>query len=469
MKIVAVISLSLLLSTFCSAVKTITFSSAATATSSHNVTAIFQTSSATSGIISTVAGNKKLNEGSTVDGGAATSRKLFQPYGLSLDKEGNSYIAAYGDNKIFKVTASSGIMTTVAGTGVSGYDGDGGQATLAMLNSPMGVSLDTAGNIYIADLLNYRIRKITVSTGVITTVAGKGSDGIGGPAKDNNLATNTYINPPNDVTVDPSGNIFFASDVQIHKVTASTGIITTIWGPYSDPAIYGANGVALDASGNVYVAGGSLDPCIFKVSASTGKLSVVAGLGPAISLFDRSGYNGDDILATAAKLREPRKVTFDASGNMYISDTGNKRIRKVTAITGIITTVAGSGDVGILPYDGEGGIATMASLYRPEGIAIDTVGNLYFTDSYMGVERKVSYTGTAPSISVTSAPSVKGAPSTPVASTPAASSPSPSYSSTKAPATPSSTGSQSSATTCVAQAFNLTITLLLALLILHLC
>ena len=465
---------------WCSFASTTIIASIGTTTSSYDVTARFQKSSTVSGIITT-ATSKRYFDGSVEDGVAATTKRISTPWGLAFDKDSNLYIAA-SDSKIFKVTASSGIITTAAGTGVEGYGGDGGQATSAMLHTPKGVTLDTTGDIYIADTLNHRIRKIIMSSGVITTIAGNGKKGYSG---DNVLATSTSLYGPTDVAVDPSGNMFIAElfNYRIRKVSAATGMITTIagkgdgrsrtWGSSvsgsaTEYSLYSPTGVTLDTSGNVYIADGSRF-AIFKVTVSSGNISTVAGT-PA-NIGDRV-YNGDDILATTANLFFPSNVVLDASGNMYISDTLNYRIRKVTASTGMITTIAGTGaaDSALvsrdLPYNGEGGLATAAAIAIPSGLAIDVAGNLYFADSLSNVVRKVTFNGATPSISVTSAPSVKGAPSSPpyapVASTPTASASTPgsSSSSSKASVAPSSTATQSSSATYFAQTFHLTIILL---------
>jgi NHL repeat len=406
---------SLRLCTVCATVKTLTSSS--TAITSHNKNAKYQESSPSSGILSTVAGYKTLNEGSTDDGILATSKKLGGLQGITVDKEGNFFIAGFVDSRVYKVTASSGIITTVAGTGVASFSGDGGQATTATLNGPYSVALDTTGNIYIADTRNNRIRKVTVSTGVITTVAGDGnrvyvSDNVAV------AATNTSLYGPVDVVVDATGNIFIAdSNYRIRKVTASTGIITTIagtgkFGARGDIAteyfLFQPTGVALDSSGNVYIAGGSYDNCVFKVTVSTGMISVVAGTGPYS--IGTAGYNGDDILATKAQLSSPERVAFDASDNMYINDAGNYRIRRVSASTGIITTVAGTGSKGssfdISTNDGDGGSAILQSIYSPSGLTVVANGDFYFSDGYLNVVKKVTYTTGTPSSSVTATPAV---------------------------------------------------------------
>ena len=305
---------------------------------------------------------------------------------------------------------------------------------------------------------------------MITTVAG---NGILGRASDNVAATNTSLYNPNDVAVDASGNIFIADTGNgcIHKVTASTGIITTIAGSGTYQDIYGVrsniatkyylmgpSGVALDSAGNVYIAGGTYDPCVFKVTVSTGIITVVAGTGPYLN--GSAGYNGDDILAKKAQLDYPRQVAFDTSDNMFINDAYNFRIRRVSASTGIITTVAGNGKKpsGLSPNDGDGGSAILQSISLAGGLAVAARGDFYFSSSYLGVVRKVTYATGTPSSLATPAPSVTPESSSPSATTPTASpsstsffpsestpsnsaAPTPSLSSSLAPAATASTPS----------------------------
>lgn len=436
----------------------------------------------TPGIISTVAGSGVLS----TEGVAATSAQLFYPAGIVVDKDGSFYIANSRENKIRKVVAGTGIITTVAGTGVVGYTGDGGQATLATLSKPLGLGSDSSGNIFIADNENNAIRKVTMSTGVITTVAGNG--GISETA-DFVLATSTSVKAPTDVTVDSNGNIFIADfgNRRIRKVTALTGIITTICGPgggsgvpvlpktvATEYHVHSPTGVTLDTEGNVYIAG-SKDPCIFKITTSTGFISVVAGTGPF--KVGKEGYNGDDVQATAAQLNLPTKVVFDPAGDMYITDSGNRRIRKVTTTTGIITTVAGSDSLGTEPKGGDGGSPLLAKLGEPYGIALDTLGNIFFTDGGLGVVKKItdntakpSTPGTlAPSSSVASTPTVSSSASKAPAATAAPSASKPSTPTAPTAPTASSTGSQSSSSTRTAAALNLTMLLLTSLLAFQLC
>src|SRR6266850_2093795 len=246
--------------------------------------------------INTVAG------GGAGDGGAATSASLNRPYGVALDASGNLYVADYLNNRIRKVTAATGILTTVAGNGSPTFAGDGGAATGASLSGPAGVALDASGNLYIADYFNARIRKVAAATGIITTVAGNGTATFAG---DGGAATSASLSYPYGVALDASGNLYIpdSGNQRIRKITATTGIITTVAG----------NGI--------------------------------------------NTFAGDGGAATSASLSSPTGVALDASGNLYIADYGNQRIRKVAAASGVITTVAGNGSA---TFAGDGEAATSA-------------------------------------------------------------------------------------------------------------
>jgi sugar lactone lactonase YvrE len=292
----------------------------------------------------------------------------------------------------FAAPVTAQTMYTYAGTGVAGFSGDAGAATAAKVNVTHGVATDAAGNVYIADHDNNRIRKVSTS-GVITTIAGTG---FGGYLGDGGAATAAWIKWPIGIAVDASGNIYFSDygNNVIRKINTS-GTISTIagiggsiplysgdGGPATAANLGNAWGVAVDATGNVYIAD-ALNHRIRKVVVGTGIITTVAGIGLAT-------FSGDGGPATAARLNEPTGVAFDGAGNMYIADNANNRVRKVNT-SGIITTIAGIG----LPYGytGDGGPATIAKLYYPKGIAVDNPGNVYICDWNNNCVRKINTSG----------------------------------------------------------------------------
>ena len=312
----------------------------------------------------------------------------FSPYDVALDGAGNLYIAQVSYRRIRKVD-TAGVITTVAGSGARGFGGDGGPATEAMLGFPFGVAVDGAGNLYIADRDNDRIRKVDAA-GVISTVAGNGllgNSGDGGPA------TEARLNNLSDVTVDGLGNLYVASNHCIRRVDAA-GIITTVAGQNARPGHGGGRGgdggaataaqlyypasVAVDGVGNLYIADRGNNR-IRKVDRA-GVITTVAGSGAR-------GFGGDGGPATAAQLDWPRGVALDGLGNLYIADRDNQRIRKVDT-AGVITTVAGSSTTG--GFGGDGGPAVAAQLNRPYGVAPDGAGNLYIADTSNNRIRRVS-------------------------------------------------------------------------------
>jgi sugar lactone lactonase YvrE len=333
-------------------------------------------------IITTVAGSS--NVGFAGDGGPATSASLDRPTGMAVDSAGNIYIADHYNHRIRKVD-TSGIITTVVGNGAAGYGGDGGPATSASLNHPYSVVVDGNGNLFIADVYNHRIRKVDTS-GIITTVAGNGVEGY---SNDGGAATSTSLFYPYGVAVDGTGNIYIVDHYsnRIRKVNAA-GVITTVagngaanssgdGGPATSASLDGPYAMALDSAGNLYIA--ELQGLrIRKVNAS-GIISTVAGNGLL-------GYTGDGGPATSARMRQPYGVAVDGTGILYFSDYYSNYIRKVDT-GGIITTVAGNGSTGI---HGDGGPALGAG-FRPEGVAVDGAGNLYIADAANRRIRKVSY------------------------------------------------------------------------------
>jgi trimeric autotransporter adhesin len=350
------------------------------------------------------------------DGGQATSATLCNPFDVIVDASGNLYIADNFNNCIRMVSKSSGVITTVAGIGMAGYYGDGGEATSATLHSPGGITLDKSGNLYIADILNHRIRMVAKSSGVITTVAGTQYNGYRG---DGGQATSAELQNPEGIAVDASGNIYIADtkNNRIRMVSESSGIITTVagtglgayngdGGPATSATLSNPRGIAVDASGNIYIADVNNNR-IRMVSKSSRMMTTVAGNGTC-------GYSGDGELATSATLSSPQSVVLDPSGNLYIADVNNNRIRMVSKSSGIITTVAGTGTYG---HSGDGGLATSATLYFPTGVTVDASGNLYIADSYNNRIRMVSLPATpsaSPSLSSTASISPSLQPSLPL-------------------------------------------------------
>jgi len=320
------------------------------------------------------------------------------PNGIALDKAGNVYLT--DGNAIAKIIVPANTFTVIAGDpGDNGDTGDGGPATAATLDEPHGVAVDAAGNVYIADYYNVAVRKITAATGIISTIAGNGQINLNG---DNGPATNAGLGYVAGVAVDAAGNVYIVDGpgpntiTNIRKVTAATGIITTIAGTgtmgYSGdngPAISAQlnlpSQVCLDAAGNIYVAD-QLSNRIRKITVATGIITTVVGTGT-------NGYTGDNGPATSAEINYPYAICFDAAGNMYFSDRGNEVIRKVTAATGIITTIAGNGTLG---YAGDGGPAINAEFDDPRGVAIDSAGNIYIADNQNNVMRKIGPPGKSP-------------------------------------------------------------------------
>jgi hypothetical protein len=296
------------------------------------------------GIISLYAGNSL--PAYNGDGGPAVSASMYAPAGCALDSTGDLYVVEAGNNIVRKIAASTGIITTVAGNGFGdgcaggGFGGDGGPATKAQLFCPYGVAIDASGDLFISDTGNQRVREVNAQTGVITTIAGNGTYGHSG---NGGAATDAMIGNPQQLALDSSRNLYIAEQGAsvIAKVNLSTGIISTVAG----------NGTT----------------------------------GPGVTLTD-SVVKGDGGPATMAQLSSPQGVVLDPAGNIFIADSNNQRVRKVDASTGVITTVVGT----TTGYSGDGGSAAKAQLHNPWGLFFDASGNLYIADSDNGVIRKVT-------------------------------------------------------------------------------
>jgi sugar lactone lactonase YvrE len=332
-------------------------------------------------VISTYAGNGI--RGLSGDGGPATNAEMYYPYGVALDRMQNIYISEIGNSRIRKVNALTGTITTFAGTSL-GFSGDGGLATNAQLNWPRQIAIDVTGNLYIADYANRRIRKVDTS-GIITTVAGTG---ILGDSGDGGPATNARFTHPYSVAVDSSGNLFVVdySANRVRKINYATGIITTVAGNgtagYSGDgfAATGAQlnepaGVAVDKHGNLFICD-YVNYRLRKVDTG-GIITTIAGIGTM-------GYSGDGGAATLAQFNYLIGVFIDQTDNIYVAD--QLVVRKVNT-SGIITTVAGNGLTG---FSGDGGLATAASLYAPTSIAVSPLGVVYIADYANNRVRKVT-------------------------------------------------------------------------------
>ena len=336
-------------------------------------------------VITTIAGTDRLFPGSSLN---ALKAPLGQTNGLALDSAGNLYIADTGNQMVMRLSPD-GTLAAVAGNGKGAYSGDGGPALKASLNQPTGVAVDTAGNLYIADELNCRIRKVT-SDGIITTIAGTGIAGFSG---DGGPANAAQLNNPYDVKLDGAGNLFIADSLnQRIREVSSAGIISSIAG--NGNAGYSGDGgnataaslnvplsIALDGAGNLYISDNA-NQRIRKVSAG-GTISTIAGNGQA-------GFSGDGGAAAQAQFNGPADLAVDRHGNLFIVDSLNCRLRQISS-TGTINTVAGSG---IQRFAGDGGPAVAASLDVPIGVAVDGAGNLYIADTNSRRVRRVGTDGT---------------------------------------------------------------------------
>ena len=353
--------------------------------------------------VSTVAGinGSGISGGYTGDGGPATSARLNGPFSVAVDSSGNLYIADEFNSLIRFVSASTGIITTVAGAGsagatTSGYEGDGGAATSAELNGPEGVALDFFGNLYIADSSNCVIREVT--NGTINTIAGNNAAGCGFSG-DGTPGTNAQLNVPSGLALDAAGNLYIADTKNnaIRELRAADQTMLTVAGrSITRTQLNRPDGLAIDASGNIYIADTGAN-VIRKLAPNSSTLTTVAGTGGA-------GFSGDGGPATSAQLNSPKGVAVDSSGNIFIADSLNNRIRVVLP-NGNIYTVAGNGGVG---YSGDGGPATSAHFFFPSGVTTTLSGNVYVADDQNNLIRLLTPIPQPPSITTVESASQYG-------------------------------------------------------------
>ena len=351
-----------------------------------------------SGQATTAAGNGAA--GWLGDGMAATATELYTPSGVAVDGSGNLYIADRWNQRVRKVTAATGIISTVAGNGVEGYAGDGGPATAAQLDFPTGVAVDSSGHLYITDSKSNHLRVVNLSTGTISTAAGNGTAGYAG---DGGPATAATLNFPTGVAVDSSGNVAVAdtNNNRVRKIAAKNGVISTQagtgaggfsgdGGPATKAALFQPQGVAFKAH-DLYIAD-TVNNRIRLVSGST--ISTVVGNGQA-------AFAGDGGAAKSASVNYPMGVATAASGTILVADSANNRVRSVTS--GVITTVGGNGTPN---YSGDGGPAVTAEIKQPLGVGAGPDGSAYVADSGNGIVRRIDTAGTITTVAGT--PSVAG-------------------------------------------------------------
>jgi sugar lactone lactonase YvrE len=329
-------------------------------------------------VVSTVAGNG--SQGANGIGGLATSAQLNDPLNVAIDAAGDLFIVDANNNRIEEVDAKTHLIRIVAGTGTAGYNGDGITATAAELSDPESIAIDSAGDLFITDSANYRVREVSASTGLISTVAGTGVAGYNG---DGISPTTAELNFPDRIAVDANGDLFIADsdNFRVREVNATTHLIATVAGTgirgYNGDGIAATSaelgnvtGIAIDAAGDLFISD-KQNNRVLEVNAETGLISSVAGTGTR-------GDNGNGIAATAAELSRPENVAVDADGDLFIADSGNNQIREVNATTGLISTVVGTGISG---FNGDGLTNTLTQIADPWSVAVDSAGNLFVADT----------------------------------------------------------------------------------------
>ena len=354
--------------------------------------------------ISTIVGG-----GYAIDSSPGTSAALQFSIGVAIDTKGNVVICEAGAHRVRVWTAATAFISTVVGTGAAGFSGDGGPGTAAMLNTPTGVATDTAGNVYIADTVNQRVRMWSATTHIITTIAGSGNPGYSG---DGAPGTAAKLSGPTGVAIDATGNVFIADyyNNRIRKLSSSTGNISTVvgTGPTGPAGSFGGDGgpgfaaalcapvgVTADAFGNVYIADSGNNRIRMWVAA-TQIVTTIVGAGPG-------GYSGDGGPGTNTMLYYPTGVAVGSNGDVIIADYNNSRVRTWFASDHTVITIAGNGTTG---FGGDGGAATAAMLLLPGGVTVDAAGTVYIADAGNGrIRVRSSVAVITPSASSTSTPS----------------------------------------------------------------
>ena len=342
-------------------------------------------------IITTAVGTGE--KGYAGDGGPAARAQLNGPFDVGFDTAGNLFFSDTFNHCIRRVDARTNVIATVAGCGEPGYSGDGGPATRARFNEPYGITVDKSGNVYVADRHNHCVRRIDASSGIVTTFAGNGSSGFSG---DDGPAACGGMVEPNGLALDPLQTRLFITDVADHRVRIVDLGAGTIWtfagtgeaehsgdgGPATRAGIYGARAVKVAADGTVYILerqGSTLR----SVDPDAGIITTVAGTGAR-------SYTGDNGRALAATFNAPKELAIDREGNLLIVDTENHAIRQIDIRSRTVVTIAGNGRQG---GEGDGGPADSASLDRPHGAAVASDGSIYIGDTNNHRIRRVARPG----------------------------------------------------------------------------
>ena len=313
------------------------------------------------------------------DGGPGTQAEINNPYGLTTGPDGALYFCEIGNHRVRRLDLKTNRISTVAGSGQKGYAGDGGPALDAVLNEPYEVRFDRGGNMFFAEMQNHVVRRVDAKTHVITTVAGTGTPGFAG---DGGPAAKAQLRQPHSIAFDAAGRLLICDigNHRIRRVDLQTGIIETWAGtgerkptpdgaPIAGTPLNGPRAIAVDPDGNLYLVLREGN-AVYRIDAHDGRIHHVAGTG-------ESGYSGDGGPAKLARLSGPKGIAWAPGGSLYLADTESHTIRRIDLKSGIITTVAGTGQRG----DGPDGDARQCRLSRPHGIFVTPDGAVYIADS----------------------------------------------------------------------------------------
>jgi len=338
---------------------------------------VFLTVSTFGATVETVAGIGV--SGASGDGGAAIAAKVGNPYGLTLGPDGALYVCGIDTHRVRRIELDTGRISTVAGTGIKGYSGDGGPATKANLNEPYEVRFDRAGNMYFVEMKNAIVRRVDANSGIIETIAGTGQAGFSG---DGGAAKHATFNNPHSIALDGKGSMFVAdiSNNRIRRVDLKSGKISTFAGtgekertpdgaPIKGTPLNGPRALSFDKDGDMFLALREGN-AVYKLDMKKGRFEHIAGTG-------EKGYDGHGGPAKSAKLSGPKGIEVGPDNAVYIADTESHTIRRIDLKSGIISTVAGDGT----RHDGPDGDPAGCGLARPHGIYVDSKGTLYIGDS----------------------------------------------------------------------------------------